>query len=112
MPSGARAKSRARTGIELAAVADVGPSTASVHLHRLEGARLVSVRRQGKHHYYSLAGAEVARLLERLAALAGGSSGSFACRAPQHLRAARTCYDTSPAPSAWRCSSVSTRSGG
>jgi len=84
---------RARTGIELAAVADVGPSTASVHLHRLEGARLVSVRRQGKHHYYSLAGAEVARLLERLAALAGGSSGSFACRAPKHLRAARTCYD-------------------
>jgi DNA-binding transcriptional ArsR family regulator len=84
---------RARTGTELAAVADVGPSTASVHLHRLEAARLVSVRRQGKHRYYGLAGAEVARLLERLAAFAGDNSVGFESRAPQHLRAARTCYD-------------------
>jgi DNA-binding transcriptional ArsR family regulator len=84
---------RARTGIELAAVADVGPSTASAHLQRLQAARLVSVQRQGKHRYYSLGGAEIAGLLERLSALAGTRGEGIVCRAPQHLRAARTCYD-------------------
>lgn len=84
---------RARTGTELAAAAEVGPSTASAHLHRLERARLVSVHRQGKHRYYSLGSTDVAALLERLSALAGTGSSGFACRAPQHLRAARTCYD-------------------
>jgi DNA-binding transcriptional ArsR family regulator len=84
---------RARTGTELAAIAEVGPSTASVHLHRLEAARLIAVRRQGKHRYYSLAGIEVARVLEKLTALAGCSGVPFACNAPEHLRAARTCYD-------------------
>jgi DNA-binding transcriptional ArsR family regulator len=34
---------RARTGIELAAVAGVGPSTASAHLNKLKAARLVKV---------------------------------------------------------------------
>ena len=47
---------RARTGTELGAIAEVGPSTASAHLHRLEAARLITVRRQGKHRYYSLSG--------------------------------------------------------
>ncbi len=54
---------RARTSTELAIVADVTPSTASVHLQRLKAQRLVKVFAQGKHRYYSL------------------------------LRAARTCYD-------------------
>ncbi|MGA2365631.1 MAG: helix-turn-helix transcriptional regulator [Steroidobacteraceae bacterium] len=85
---------RARTGTELAAVAEVAPSTASVHLQRLQAARLVSVQRQGKHHYYTLGGVEIASVLERLSALAGtGRRGTIVCRAPQHLRAARTCYD-------------------
>jgi DNA-binding transcriptional ArsR family regulator len=85
---------RARTGTELAAVADVGPSTASAHLQRLQAARLVSVHRQGKHRYYSLGGAEVAALLERLSAFAGTDNGEgITCHAPRHLRAARTCYD-------------------
>jgi DNA-binding transcriptional ArsR family regulator len=84
---------RARTGTELGAVAEVSPSTVSAHLQRLTGARLVVVRRQGKHHYYSLYGSEVATVLEQLSALAGGSREGFVCRAPPHLRAARTCYD-------------------
>jgi DNA-binding transcriptional ArsR family regulator len=84
---------RARTGTELGALAEVGPSTISAHLQRLEAAQLITVRRQGKHRYYSLRGTEVAGLLERLSALAGGSRDSFVCKAPQHLRAARTCYD-------------------
>jgi DNA-binding transcriptional ArsR family regulator len=45
---------RARTSTELAAVADVTPSTASVHLNRLKAERLVRVVAQGKHRYYSL----------------------------------------------------------
>jgi DNA-binding transcriptional ArsR family regulator len=85
---------RARTGTELGTVADVSPSTASVHLHRLEAAALVSVRRQGKHRYYSIGGADVASLLERLSALAGGAArNAFVCKAPVRLRTARTCYD-------------------
>ena len=63
----------ARTGTELAVVADVSPSTASVHLNRLKTERLVKVLVQGKHRYYSLEGPEVARVLEGLSVLAGGS---------------------------------------
>jgi DNA-binding transcriptional ArsR family regulator len=84
---------RARTGTELGAVAEVSPSTVSAHLQRLINARLVQVRRQGKHHYYSLSGSEVAGVLERLSALAGGGREPFISRTPPHLRAARTCYD-------------------
>ena len=47
---------RARTSTELAVVADVSPSTASVHLQRLKTQQLVAVLAQGKHRYYSLAG--------------------------------------------------------
>lgn len=84
---------RARTGTELGAIAEVGPSTASAHLHRLEAARLISVRRQGKHRYYSLNGPDVAALLERMSTLAGVRRPQFVCKAPDRLRAARTCYD-------------------
>ncbi len=83
----------ARTATELAAVAEVGTSTASVHLHRLEAANLITVRRQGKHRYYSLSGADVAALLERMSALAGITREPLPSRAPVRLRAARTCYD-------------------
>ena len=39
----------ARTSTELAMVAEVTPSTASVHLQRLKTERLVKVFAQGKH---------------------------------------------------------------
>jgi DNA-binding transcriptional ArsR family regulator len=84
---------RARTGTELGAIAEVGASTVSVHLQRLEAAHLVTVRRQGKHRYYSLSGAEVAALLEQMSALAGAKRTPFVSRAPERLRVARTCYD-------------------
>ena len=83
----------ARTGTELVALTEVSPSTVSAHLHRLKKARLVSVRRQGKNRYYSLSSGEVATLLERLSVLASGRRAAFVCKAPEHLRAARTCYD-------------------
>jgi DNA-binding transcriptional ArsR family regulator len=83
----------ARTSTELAIVADVTPSTASVHLNRLKAARLVEVLFQGKHRYYSLAGPDVASVLEGLSVLAGGHRGKFIPNTPNRLRAARTCYD-------------------
>jgi DNA-binding transcriptional ArsR family regulator len=84
---------RARTSTELAVVADVSPSTASVHLQRLKTQRLVKVFAQGKHRYYSLEGANVASALEALSVLAGGSRDVFVPNTPNRLRAARTCYD-------------------
>lgn len=84
---------RARTGTELAIVADVTPSTASVHLQRLLTQRLVKVLAQGKHRYYSLEGANVAAALESLSVLAGRPRDIFVPNTPHRLRAARTCYD-------------------
>jgi len=84
---------RARTGTELAIVADVTPSTASVHLQRLLTQRLVKVLAQGKHRYYSLEGANVAAALESLSVLAGRPRDIFVPNTPNRLRAARTCYD-------------------
>jgi DNA-binding transcriptional ArsR family regulator len=84
---------RARTSTELAMIADVTPSTASVHLQRLKTRRLVKVFAQGKHRYYSLEGTNVAAALEALSVLAGGSRDAFVPNTPNRLRAARTCYD-------------------
>ena len=84
---------RARTSTELAIVADVAPSTASVHLQRLMTQRLVKVLAQGKHRYYNLAGNNVAAALEALSVLAGGPRVAFVPNTPNQLRAARTCYD-------------------
>jgi DNA-binding transcriptional ArsR family regulator len=84
---------RARTSTELAMVAEVSPSTASVHLNRLRSERLVKVLIQGKHRYYSLDGPNVAAALEVLSVLAGGSPDKFVPTTPSRLRLARTCYD-------------------
>jgi DNA-binding transcriptional ArsR family regulator len=83
----------ARTSTELAIVAGVSPSTASVHLNRLTTEHLIKVLVQGKHRYYSLQGPDVAHALEGLSVLAGGSRDKFVPSAPSRLRAARTCYD-------------------
>src|SRR5579864_4539475 len=68
---------RARTSTELAIVAGVSPSTASVHLHRLRTGHLVKVVVQGKHRYYSLEGPNVASALEALSVLAGRVRNKF-----------------------------------
>jgi DNA-binding transcriptional ArsR family regulator len=83
----------ARTSTELAVVANVSPSTASVHLHRLKASHLVKVLVQGKHRYYSLEGSDVASVLEGLSVLAGGFRDNFVPNTPNRLCAARTCYD-------------------
>jgi DNA-binding transcriptional ArsR family regulator len=47
----------ARTSTELAAVAEVSPSTASVHLNQLKTESLIQVLAQGKHSLLQSAGA-------------------------------------------------------
>jgi DNA-binding transcriptional ArsR family regulator len=83
----------ARTSTELAILAEVSPSTASVHLHRLQDQSLVDFHKQGKHRYYSLGGSEVANALEALNVIAGLTPMKFVPRTPDRLLLARTCYD-------------------
>lgn len=83
----------ARTSTELAIVAGVSPSTASVHLAKLTGLKLVKVVPQGRHRYYSLHDANVAAAIEALTRIAGAPGERFEPRTPDRLRQARTCYD-------------------
>ncbi len=83
----------ARTSTELAVVAEVSPSTTSVHLAKLKQQNLLKSVAQGKHRYYQLAGPEVATALEAMLQLAGVPSQNFVPNTPTRLRKARTCYD-------------------
>ena len=83
----------ARTSTELATLAEVAPSTASVHLNRLKEENLVRVAAQGRHRYYSLQSTSVARALEGLSVLAGRDRKQVVPNTPEPLRYARTCYD-------------------
>jgi DNA-binding transcriptional ArsR family regulator len=82
-----------RTGAELAIVAGVSPSTASVHLGRLEAAHLVQVHREGRNSYYGLGGPHVARVLKDLNAFAEAPADAPAERVGSDLGAGRLCYD-------------------
>jgi DNA-binding transcriptional ArsR family regulator len=84
---------QARTSTELAVVAEVSPSTASVHLTRLKEQQLVKVLAQGKHRFYSLEGISVAAALEALLVVAGKPRNHSLPKTPIRLRLARTCYD-------------------
>lgn len=75
---------------DLAATANVSPSTASHHLAELVKGGLVIVTQDGKHRMHRLAGHEVAELLERLSSL--GSVGAKPTRRDA-LSYCRTCYD-------------------
>jgi DNA-binding transcriptional ArsR family regulator len=83
----------ARTATELAALAEVGASTASAHLARLRDDGLLSMLAQGKHRYYRLASMEVGQALEALLVVAGVATTPFTPTTPDRLRHARTCYD-------------------
>lgn len=87
----------ARTATELAAVGEVGASTASAHLARLTGVGLIECQSQGRHRYYRLAGGEVGAALEAMLVLAGRSAAkslqAFEPSTPPGLREARRCYD-------------------
>ncbi|MDT8895539.1 metalloregulator ArsR/SmtB family transcription factor [Halomonas sp. I1] len=83
----------ARTSTELAAIAEVGPPTASAHLARLAEMALVRRYPQGRHRYYALEDPRVAEALEGLMVIGQGDTPTFAPNTPQRLCFARTCYD-------------------
>ncbi len=86
---------RALPATALAAEAGIAASTASGHLSRLLDAGLLTVRQQGRHRYYELAGPQVGEMIEALARLAPAApvcSLREGTRA-HALRRARTCYD-------------------
>ena len=84
------------TATELAYAASISRSTASGHLRKLEGARLVTVTRKRRFAYYRIASPLVARMLESIKAVAAIETP------PRHrprsarddaLCFARSCYD-------------------
>jgi DNA-binding transcriptional ArsR family regulator len=85
----------ALSATELAHIAGVAPNTASGHLAKLSEAGLISVHRTGRWRYYSLAGHQVATILENIEALAGQivSAKLETARGGQAMRFARSCYD-------------------
>jgi len=86
---------KALTPSELAREAGVTPQTASSHLARLESGGLTRTRRQGRHRYVTLAGNEVAGMLEQLTVLAAGAGHLRTRPGPRDpdMRAARVCYN-------------------
>jgi DNA-binding transcriptional ArsR family regulator len=80
---------------ELAVAAGIAPSTATEHLDRLERGGLVACERVGRRREVRLAGPEVGRALEGLAAIAPPRrvTGLRAWHHGEALRAARSCYD-------------------
>ncbi len=86
---------RAQTATELTYAARVSPQTTSGHLAKLTEARLLSVKKQGRHRYYRLASPLIGRMLEAVMAVAAVAPPRH--RSPSKiddaLRTARTCYD-------------------
>jgi DNA-binding transcriptional ArsR family regulator len=86
---------QALTAGELAREAGVTAQTASSHLSKLADGGLVTARRQGRHAYFALAGAEVAEALEGLTELADATGCRRVRTGPKDpdMRRARVCYD-------------------
>jgi DNA-binding transcriptional ArsR family regulator len=85
----------ALTASELACEAGVTKQTASAHLAKLANAELIAAERQGRHRYFRLADADVARLLESLMGVAARTRALRTRPGPKEpaLRRARVCYD-------------------
>jgi len=87
---------QALTASELAARARISKSTASGHLGKLVGARLLAVTQKRRNRYYRIASPLVARMLEGIKAVAAIEvPPRYQPRSVQddRLRFARTCYD-------------------
>ena len=87
---------QALTASELAARARISKSTASGHLARLVGARLLVVTQKRRNRYYRIASPLVARMLESIKTVAAIEvPPRYQPRSIQddRLRFARTCYD-------------------
>jgi len=84
------------TGGELAFLAGVSRSTASEHLAKLVGARLMAVTKKRRFHYYRIASPLVAKMLESMKAVAAIEvPPRYQPRSARDeaLQYARTCYD-------------------
>ncbi len=86
---------KALTASELAAEAGITMQTASTHLKKLEEADLLSLRKQGRHKYFTLADDEVGSILEALMGLAAKRGLMRTRTGPKDpaLRKARVCYN-------------------
>ncbi|MFH5776637.1 ArsR/SmtB family transcription factor [Paracoccus sp. NGMCC 1.201697] len=85
---------RALTATELATIAGVTRQTASSHLSQLTDAEVLVLRTQGRHRYFSLAGAHVAQLLEALMVFSSDAAPPLRTGPNDPaLRRARLCYD-------------------
>ncbi|ALG90439.1 MULTISPECIES: ArsR/SmtB family transcription factor [Actibacterium] len=86
---------KALTASELAREAGVTVQTASSHLGKLERGGLLRLRKQGRHKYFSLAGDDVAHVLEALMGLAADAGHLRTRPGPKNaaLREARVCYN-------------------
>jgi DNA-binding transcriptional ArsR family regulator len=83
------------TAKELAEQGGVVPATASQHLKLLVDERLLRVRAQGRHRYFTLADGNVAQALEALLRVADGAPPEtvrWQAPAMRGLRRARSCY--------------------
>lgn len=93
---GALMTGTAWTPSELAQFCSVSRSTMSGHLVLLKRAGIISEVKQGRHRYIRLSGAEIAGVIENLAALTSARFSSpqslKASRANRDFTAARTCY--------------------
>jgi DNA-binding transcriptional ArsR family regulator len=80
---------------ELARRAGVTASTASIQLAKLADGGLLTVERNGRHRYYSLADPAIASAIESLAVIAPRRPAKSLrqARIGSALQAARTCYD-------------------
>ncbi len=85
----------ALTATELAQEAGVTVQTASSHLAKLSEGGLLTLRKQGRHRYFSLSDDDVARMLEGLMGIAARTGHLRVRTGPREpaLRNARVCYD-------------------
>ena len=86
---------KALTATELAREAGITAQTASSHIAKLNDAGLLQARKQGRHKYVSLAGENVAHLLENLMGIAAGAGHLRTRTGPKDeaMRKARVCYN-------------------
>jgi len=86
---------RAYTAGELALVANLSASSASMHLAKLLNAGWIGVTPRGRHRYYSIADDAVAHAVEAIGAIQLGGEKFRNPKRPNpgsHMRRARSCY--------------------
>jgi DNA-binding transcriptional ArsR family regulator len=85
---------RSHPAKKLALDAGVTPQTASAHLRKLVGARMLAWESRGRFKHFRLAGAEVADAVEALCQLGPDAMpGRVLTAAAREIRFARCCYD-------------------